>query len=130
MVQFIDTDGNTFIALADISFVRSLNGEKSISGTIYTNNDVLHRIDRGWQVEFENEKYYLTYAMPTDYGNNITVEFDAIHEFFFRMGKSCVYDTLNGSNTAKAYLDFIFKNSGFTYSLAATIPAFEKKILE
>ena len=127
MVQFIDTDGNTFIALADISFVRSLNGEKSISGTIYTNNDVLHRIDRGWQVEFENEKYYLTYAMPTDYGNNITVEFDAIHEFFFRMGKSCVYDTLNGSNTAKAYLDFIFKNSGFTYSLAATIPAFEKE---
>ncbi|WP_142959152.1 phage tail protein [Enterococcus faecalis] len=127
MVQFIDTDGNTFIALADISFVRSLNGEKSISGTIYTNNDVLHRIDRGWQVEFENEKYYLTYAMPTDYGNNITVEFDAIHEFFFRMGKTCVYDTLNGSNTAKAYLDFIFKNSGFTYSLAATIPAFEKE---
>jgi hypothetical protein len=127
MVQFIDTDGNTFIALADISFIRSLNGEKSISGTIYTNNDVLHRIDRGWQVEFENEKYYLTYAMPTDYGNNITVEFDAIHEFFFRMGKSCVYDTLNGSNTAKAYLDFIFKNSGFTYSLAATIPAFEKE---
>ncbi|ACZ64014.1 conserved hypothetical protein [Enterococcus phage phiFL2B] len=127
MVQFIDTDGNTFIALADISFVRSLNGEKSISGTIYTNNDVLHRIDRGWQVEFENEKYYLTYAMPTDYGNNITVEFDAIHEFFFRMGKSCVYDTLNGSNTAKAYLDFIFKNSGFTYSLATTIPAFEKE---
>lgn len=127
MVQFIDTDGNTFIALADISFIRRLNGEKSISGTIYTNNDVLHRIDRGWQVEFENEKYYLTYAMPTDHGNNITVEFDAIHEFFFKMGKSCIYDTLNGSNTAKTYLDFIFKNSGYTYSLATTIPAFEKE---
>ncbi|MGF1918964.1 phage tail protein, partial [Enterococcus faecalis] len=127
MTTFINTKNEEFEALTDITFSRKLNGEKTIQGVIYTGDTVIENIDRGWSMKFQGERYFITYAKPTDGNSAIVVEFDAIHEFFYKMGKSCVYRTLNGSNTAKAYLDFIFNGSGYTYSLAVTLPAFEKQ---
>lgn len=99
-----------------------------MTGTIYSNDDILHNIDRGWALNFENEKYYVTYAKPTDRGNGIVVEFDAVHEFFYKMRKSSVYTVLsNGSHTADAYLEMIFKDSGYNYALGAEVTPFEKQ---
>ncbi|PEH49297.1 phage tail spike protein [Enterococcus faecium] len=127
MTVFIDTNEEEYIALAEITFSRKVNGEKSLKGTIYTGDEVINAIDRGWKLKFQDEVYYITYALPVDDGDTVSVEFDAIHEFFYKMGKSAVYKQLDGSNTAATYLDLIFSNSGYNYSLATTIPAFEKQ---
>ena len=115
------------IALTELNYSHKVNGEKSIKGTIYSGEGVIRGIDRGWSMEFQGEVYFITYALPVDNGESVTVEFDAIHEFFYRMGKSSVYKVLNGSNTAKSYLDLIFSGSGYGYSLEVALPAFEKQ---
>ncbi|MGO3608288.1 MAG: phage tail protein [Enterococcus sp.] len=127
MTVFIDVQKKEHIALTDISFSHKVNGEKSLRGTIYTGDEVINNIDRGWSLTFEDEVYFITYALPVDNGEVVTVEFDAVHEFFFKMGKSVVYKQLTGSNTALSYLNLIFTGSGYNFSLGTTIPAFEKQ---
>lgn len=124
---FSNVKKETFVAMAEVNFKHNVNGEKSLSGTIYLGDEVLQNIDRGWTVNFENEVYFITYAKPIDNGRAITVTFDAIHEFFYKMGKSSVYKEISGSHTARTYLDFIFSGSGYTYSLGAALSAFEKE---
>lgn len=127
MTVFKNVKSEEFIALTELTYSHKVNGEKSIKGTIYSGEGVIRGIDRGWSMEFQGEVYFITYALPVDNGESVTVEFDAIHEFFYRMGKSSVYKVLNGSNTAKSYLDLIFSGSGYGYSLEVALPAFEKQ---
>lgn len=127
MLIFIDEKGQHHSALSEFSVTHGVNGEKSISGMIYTNEAILEGIERGWEILFDDERYCVTYAQPIDEGKNVVVEFDAVHEFFFRMSKSVVHAELNGSNTMRAYLDFIFNGSGYSFNLIATVPAFEKE---
>lgn len=128
MIKFKSQSGETFLSTAEAKLKHTVNGEKSLTGTIYSNEDVLNNIDRGWSLEFEDEKYYITYAAKNDLGNGIAVDFDAVHEFFFKMGKTSVYEELSdGSHTAKTYLDFIFNGSDYSYNLAVDAEAFEKQ---
>ncbi|MDT2600984.1 phage tail protein [Enterococcus hulanensis] len=127
MTVFKNVKSEEFIALTELTYSHKVNGEKSIKGTIYSGEEVISGIDRGWSMEFQGEIYSITYALPVDNGDSIIVEFDAIHEFFFKMGKSSVYNVLNGSNTAKTYLDHIFNGSGYNYSLEVALSAFEKQ---
>ncbi|WP_318654341.1 phage tail protein [Enterococcus faecium] len=127
MIHFIDEKGNQYSAIVECKKTKGVNGEKSLSGTIYTNDHLLHGISRGWRIVFEDETYCLTYLNPIDEGTRIVVEFDAVHEFFFDMQKSVVHRLLNGSNTAERYLQHIFKDSGYEYRLEVNIPAFEKE---
>ncbi|MDT2735418.1 phage tail protein, partial [Enterococcus thailandicus] len=127
MINFIDEYGKQHSAIVECKKTKGVNGEKSLSGTIYTNNEILEGIGRGWRLQFEDENYCLTYVNPIDEGTRIVVEFDAVHEFFFDLKKSVIYSEMNGSNTADAYLRFIFNGSGYDYRLEINIPAFEKE---
>lgn len=127
MINFIDEYGKQHAAIVECQKTKGVNGEKSLSGTIYTNDEILEGIGRGWRLQFEDENYCLTYVNPLDEGNRIVVEFDAVHEFFFDLRKSVIYSEMNGSNTANAYLQFIFNGSGYEYRLEVTIPSFEKE---
>lgn len=127
MINFIDEYGKQHAAIVECQKTKGVNGEKSLSGTIYTNDEILEGIGRGWRLQFEEENYCLTYVNPIDEGNRIVVEFDAVHEFFFDLRKSVIYSEMNGSNTANAYLQFIFNGSGYEYRLEVTIPSFEKE---
>lgn len=127
MINFIDKYGKQHAAIVECQKTKGVNGEKSLSGTIYTNDEILEGIGRGWRLQFEEENYCLTYVNPIDEGNRIVVEFDAVHEFFFDLRKSVIYSEMNGSNTANAYLQFIFNGSGYEYRLEVTIPSFEKE---
>lgn len=127
MINFIDEYGKQHSAIAECKKTKGVNGEKSLSGTIYTNEEILHGIGRGWRLQFEDENYCLTYVNPIDEGTRIVVDFDAVHEFFFDMKKSSVHTVLNGSHTAENYLKHIFTNSGYEYRLEAIVPAFEKE---
>ena len=127
MINFIDEYGKQHAAIVECKKTKGVNGEKSLSGTIYTNDEILEGIGRGWRLQFEDESYCLTYVNPLDEGSRIVVEFDAVHEFFFDLRKSVVYSEMSGSNTANGYLQFIFGGSGYDYRLEVTIPAFEKE---
>ena len=128
MIRIIDHEGNGYGAQAEITRRKGVNGEKSLTGTIYTNDKVLNGVDRGWKLEFENELYAFIFALPKDSGNQIELEFDAVHEFFYDMSKSAQNNLLNdGSHTFKTYLDFIFNGTKYNYSLEVNVQAFEKQ---
>ena len=127
MITFIDEKGTEHSALVAYSVTNAVNGELSVKGTIYTNDKVLHGIDRGWRFRLDDEYYRVTYAKPNDTGRQIEVEFDAVHQFFYDMSKSMVYDTLDGSKPFETYLQAIFSGSGYTYSLETTVGSIRKE---
>lgn len=127
MITFIDEKGTEHSALVAYSVTNAVNGELSVKGTIYTNDKVLHGIDRGWRFRLDDEYYRLTYAKPNDTGRQIEVEFDAVHQFFYDMSKSMVYDTLNGSKPFETYLQAIFSGSGYTYNLETAVGSIRKE---
>lgn len=127
MITFIDEKGTEHSTLVAYSMTNAVNGELSVKGTIYTNDKVLHGIDRGWRFRLDDEYYRVTYAKPNDAGRQIEVEFDAVHQFFYDMSKSMVYDTLNGSKPFETYLQAIFSGSGYTYNLETTVGSIRKE---
>lgn len=127
MITFIDEKGTEHSTLVAYSVTNAVNGELSVKGTIYTNDKVLHGIDRGWRFRLDDEYYRVTYAKPNDAGRQIEVEFDAVHQFFYDMSKSMVYDTLNGSKPFETYLQAIFSGSGYTYNLETTVGSIRKE---
>lgn len=130
MIIFLDENDVEYGALATIKATNAVNGERSITGEIISGDVVLSRIERGWRLRFEDEYYVVTYAKPIDEGKNVQVSFDAVHQFFWDFGKSSVYDQLSdGSHTFRAYLDFIFDRSGYTYDIETSlmVKAFEKQ---
>ena len=130
MIIFLDENDVEYGALATIKATNAVNGERSITGEIISGDIVLSRIERGWRLRFEDEYYVVTFAKPIDEGKNVQVSFDAVHQFFWDFGKSSVYDQLSdGSHTFRAYLDFIFDRSGYTYDIESSlmVKAFEKQ---
>ena len=130
MITFLDENDVEYGALATIKATNAVNGERSLTGTIVSGDYVLSNIERGWRLRFDDEYYVVTYAKPVDEGRDVQVEFDAVHQFFWDFDKSSVYDQLSdGSHTFVAYLDFIFKSSGYSYTVdsALNVYAFEKQ---
>lgn len=125
MIKFKNINGDVFLAVGSIKRKSALNGEKSLTGTLFEGDDVLNKIDKGWSLEFDNEPYVVTYFERND--NDNTVEFDAIHKFFWDMTKDVLYFSWSGSHTVKAYLDQIFNGTGYTYALNFKPSAFEKE---
>lgn len=125
MIKFKNINGDVFLAVGSIKRKSALNGEKSLTGTLFEGDDVLNKIDKGWSLEFDDEPYVVTYFERND--NDNTVEFDAIHKFFWDMNKDVLYFSWSGSHTAKAYLEQIFKDTGYQYALNFEPSAFEKE---
>ena len=47
MITFKNIAGNKFLAVGTIQRKSALNGEKSLTGTLYDGKDVLNKIDKG-----------------------------------------------------------------------------------
>ncbi|MDV8951214.1 phage tail protein [Leuconostoc falkenbergense] len=126
MITFKNIAGNKFLAVGTIQRKSALNGEKSLTGTLYDGKDVLNKIGKGWSLEFDGEPYVVTYFERND--NDNSVSFDAIHKFFWDMAKKVLYSSteISGSHTIKWYLDQIFANTGYTYALNFSPAAIEK----
>ncbi|MGT2895901.1 endopeptidase [Streptococcus phage Javan173] len=130
MITFLDERDVEYGALATIKATNAVNGERSISGEIISGDHVLSHIERGWRLRFEDEYYVITYAKPIDGGRQTSVSFDAVHQFFWDFDKSSVHSQLkDGSHTFDAYLEFIFKDSGYRYTVDSLlkISAFSKQ---
>ncbi|RSJ32903.1 Prophage endopeptidase tail [Streptococcus gordonii] len=127
MITFLDEKDNEYNAQVAYSTTSSVNGELSIKGTIYTNQKVLHGIDRGWRLRLDDEYYRIIYAKPNDTGRQIEVEFDAVHQFFYDMSKMSLYEILEGSKPIRTYLDAIFKGTSYRYVLEVEVGSIRKE---
>ena len=127
MITFYDERGNGYGAQVELTTKNAVNGERSISGTIVSNKQVLSRLDRGWSFTFDGELYKIIYAKPKDEGKNISLSFDAVHQFFYDFDHSNCYKEFNGSNRFEVYIEEIFKNSGYRYVIEADAKAIRKE---
>ena len=127
MITFYDEKGNGYGAQVELKTKNAVNGERSISGTIVSNKQVLSRLDRGWSFTFDGELYKIIYAKPKDEGKNISLSFDAVHQFFYDFEHSNCYQEFNGSNRFEVYIEAIFKNSGYRYVIEAQAGSIRKE---
>ena len=127
MITFYDEKGNGYGAQVEMKTKNAVNGERSISGTIVSNTQVLSRLDRGWSFTFDGELYKIIYAKPKDEGKNISLSFDAVHQFFYDFEHSNCYKEFNGSNRFEVYIEAIFKDSGYRYVIEAQAGSIRKE---
>ena len=127
MINFYDERGNGYGAQVELTTKNAVNGERSISGTIVSNKQVLSRLDRGWSFTFDGELYKIIYAKPKDEGKNISLSFDAVHQFFYDFEHSNCYQEFNGSNRFEVYIEAIFKDSGYRYVIEAQAGSIRKE---
>lgn len=127
MITFYDETGKGYGAQVELKTKNAVNGERSISGTIVSNKQVLSRLDRGWSFTFDGELYKIIYAKPKDEGKNISLPFDAVHQFFYDFDHSNCYKEFNGSNRFEVYIEAIFKDSGYRYVIEAQTGSIRKE---
>lgn len=127
MLTFYDEKGNGYGAQVEFTTKNAVNGERSVSGTILSNDKVLSKIDRGWSFDWDGETYKIIYAKPKDEGRSLSVSFDAVHQFFYDFDHSNCYQVFNGSNRFEVYIEAIFKNSGYRYVIEAEANAIRKE---
>ncbi|MBM6408666.1 phage tail protein [Lacticaseibacillus rhamnosus] len=125
MITFTDVENNEYQAQCEIEKTDAVNGEKSLSGTIYFGQDVKENIAKGWTLSFLNEDYVVVTYTKNDKEN--TVAFSAVHAFFYKMSKTGFYEKWNGSHPLSSYLDALFAGTGYTYDNTASVAAFEKQ---
>ena len=121
MLTFYNEKGEGFGAQVEFTVKNAVNGERSVSGTIISNDRVLSEIDRGWKFELDGEYYNIVYAKPRDEGRNLSVSFDAVHQFFYDFEHSNCYTEFNGSNRFEVYIEAIFKDSGYRYQIEPSV---------
>lgn len=121
MLTFYNEHGEGFGAQVEFTVKNAVNGERSVSGTIISNDRVLFEIDRGWKFELDGEFFTIVYAKPRDEGHNLSVSFDAVHQFFYDFEHSNCYTEFNGSHRFEVYIEAIFKDSGYRYQIEPSV---------
>jgi len=125
LITFTDVENNEYQAQCEIEKTDAVNGEKSLSGTIYFGQDVKANIAKGWTLSFLDEDYVVVTYTKNDKENTVT--FSAVQAFFYKMSKTGFYETWNGSHPLATYLDALFAGTGYTYDNTASVAAFEKQ---
>lgn len=125
MIKFHDPSGAPHFGQATITRTTSVNGGLSLTGEVFAGGDVLNGLDYGWWLNFDNEKYVITYKKLSDDTN--TVVFDAVQQFFWDFAKVALHAQYTGSHEYTFYLGQLFDKSGYTYKNDITVPAFEKE---
>lgn len=125
MITFTDVENNEYQAQCEIEKTDAVNGEKSLSGTIYFGQEVKDNLSKGWTLSFLDEEYVVVTYKKNDKDN--TVAFNAVQAFFYKMSKTGFYEKWNGSHPFTNYLDALFAGTGYTYDNTASVAAFEKQ---
>ncbi len=124
MTVFKDIKNNEYVADTEIKLTEGINGEKSLTGTIYFGNDVKKNLAKGWTMVFNNEEYAIVTFRHNDTDN--TVYFSAVQMFFYTLSIKAFHEEWNGSHPLNEYLNAIFKDTGYSYNNETSVAAFEK----
>lgn len=125
MLTFADEHNNEFMAQATITKTDGVNGEKSLTGIIYFGQEVKDNLAKGWTLYFKDEVYMIITYNKNDQDN--TVNFTAVHDFFFRFNRYGFEEKWNGSHPISNYLNALFESSGYTVEYTGTAPAREEE---
>lgn len=125
MTVFKDISNNEYVADTEIKLTEGVNGEKSLTGTIYFGNDVKKNLAKGWTMVFNNEEYAIVTFRYNDTDN--TVSFSAVQMFFYTLSVKVFHEKWNGSHPLNEYLNAIFKDTGYSYINETSASAFEKE---
>lgn len=125
MLTFADEQNNEFMAQATITKTDGVNGEKSLTGIIYFGQEVKDNLAKGWTLYFKDEVYMIITYSKNDQDN--TVNFTAVHDFFFRFNRYGFEEKWNGSHPISNYLNALFGSSGYTVEYTGTAPAREEE---
>lgn len=125
LIKFYGPSGESHFGQATITRTTSVNGGLSLTGEVFAGDDVLNGLDYGWWLNFDNEKYVITYKKLSDDTN--TIVFDAVQQFFWDFSKVALHSQYTGSHEYAFYLRQLFNESGYTYKNDVTVPAFEKE---
>jgi len=125
MTVFKDINNNEYVADTEIKLTEGVNGEKSLTGTIYFGNDVKKNLAKGWTMIFNNEEYAIVTFRYNDTDN--TVSFSAVQMFFYTLSIKSFHEKWNGSHPLSEYLNAIFKDTGYSYNNETSAAAFEKE---
>lgn len=125
MTVFRDIKNNEYVADTEIKLTEGVNGEKSLTGTIYFGNDVKNNLAKGWTMVFNDEEYAIVTFRHNDTDN--TVSFSAVQMFFYTLSVKVFHEKWNGSHPLNKYLDAIFKDTGYSYNNETSAAAFEKE---
>jgi len=125
MTVFKDINNNEYVADTEIKLTEGVNGEKSLTGTIYFGNDVKKSLAKGWTMMFNNEEYAVVTFRYNDTDN--TVSFSAVQMFFYTLSIKAFHEKWNGSHPLNEYLNAIFKDTGYSYNNETSTAAFEKE---
>lgn len=125
MTVFKDINNNEYVADTEIKLTEGVNGEKSLTGTIYFGNDVKKNLAKGWTMVFNDEEYAIVTFRYNDTDN--TVSFSAVQMFFYTLSIKAFHEEWNGSHPLNEYLNAIFKDTGYSYRNETSTAAFEKE---
>jgi len=125
-----DLNGEQYPLRAAVDRDRGVNGEKSISFPLYEekwNEDYFKNIDTCWKVGFDGDDYEIVIPRSKARGKKAMWELKAVHRFFVDMRNNRKYETVSGSMTAQARLNFIFDGTGYNFVL---VDAFDAQDME
>lgn len=125
MTVFKDVNNNEYVADTEIKLTEGVNGEKSLTGTIYFGNDVKKNLAKGWTMVFNDEEYAVVTFRYNDTDN--TVSFSAVQMFFYTLSIKAFHEEWNGSHPLNEYLNAIFEDTGYSYNNETSTAAFEKE---
>ena len=125
MTVFKDISNKEYVADTEIKLTEGVNGEKSLTGTIYFGNDVKKNLAKGWTMVFNDEEYAIVTFRYNDTDN--TVSFSAVQMFFYTLSVKAFHEKWNSSHPLNEYLNAIFKDTGYSYINETSVSAFEKE---
>lgn len=122
-----DLKGDEFPLQATLNHEMELNGNQSVSATIYStkvNSAYIDDITEMWElVDFDNVSHKIIYAKKKGEGNRLTVDVKAIPLFFDTFDTLRIYEEYNEHMTVQLAFTRIFKDTGFNFVLVDAFDA-------
>lgn len=129
MFAIKDLDGNVYLLAGASNIVRKrrVNGEKELSFNLEKTRQNAHyfdSIDKFWRViDTNGDEYPVVLYRDVTMGNWYKREISCLHSFYDDMRNHYKYETFTGSRTFVDMMNFIFKDSGYTFNIIGTFYA-------
>ncbi len=122
-----DLKGDEFPLQATLNHEMELNGNQSVSATIYStkvNSAYIDDITEMWElVDFDDVSHKIIYCKKKGEGNHLTVEVKAIPLFFDTFDTLRIYEEYNEHMTAQLAFTRVFADTGFSFVLVDAFDA-------